>query len=135
MKRDPKVSRLAELRLLDGVSIRDVARLAPLFDEIDLAEGTVLMRQGRCAGETFVVASGTASVQVDGREIAVLAAGDVVGELAVLARGRRTATVVATTDMRMFVVHPVAFEALLREPLLGARIAACVARRTSALIR
>ena len=48
----------------------------------------------------YIVESGSAAVSLGGEPLGEVAPGDVVGEVAVLASGRRTASVVATTPVR-----------------------------------
>jgi CRP-like cAMP-binding protein len=79
----------------------DVARLA---DEVDVPTGYRLTSQGRYAREFFVVISGSAEVSRGGVPVGTVAAGDFFGEVGLLSpRWERTATVVATTPMRLLV--------------------------------
>lgn len=131
-KPDPKHARMAEQPLLSGLSRHELARLAPLFDELELPAGSVLTRQGFTAGETFLVRSGVVSVEIDGTEVAQCGPGELIGELAVLARTPRTATVTAVTDLSLFVVTPRALVSVLStNETLAERVASIVARRAS----
>lgn len=128
-QRDPKVERLAAVPMLRGCSEGELERLAPLFDELDLRAGDVLMREGRSGSETFIILAGQVSVTSGGEQVAVLGPGDVVGELAVLTRGRRSATVTCDTPARAVVLSPRAFQALIAEPSIGGRVARTLAER------
>jgi len=88
-----------------------VARLA---DEVGVAAGSELTRQGGYAQEFFVVVSGTADVFRDGERVGALAPGDFFGEVGLLAaRWERTATVVATSPMRLLVLARRQFRELM----------------------
>ncbi len=76
----------------------------------------------------FVVSEGTADVIKDGEVIRTLGPGDVFGEIAVLSGGRRTATVVATTSMRLITVMNRDVWRLERDlPEVGASLRATIA--------
>jgi CRP-like cAMP-binding protein len=64
------------------------------------AEGQAITREGDLGHCLYVVESGAANVVADGDVIGAVGPGDVVGEIAVLASGRRTASVVATQPLR-----------------------------------
>ena len=89
-----------------------VARLA---DDVGVAAGSELTRQGGYAQEFFVVVSGTADVFRDGERVGALAPGDFFGEVGLLAAHswERTATVVATSPMRLLVLARRQFRELL----------------------
>ena len=88
--------------------------VASWADEIAVPAGTELTRQGAYAQEFFVVVSGTADVTRDGAHVAALEAGDFFGEVGLLGAGwERTATVVATSPMRLLVLARREFRSLL----------------------
>jgi CRP/FNR family transcriptional regulator, cyclic AMP receptor protein len=65
------------------------------------AAGTELTHEGDFGHCMFVILDGTAEVSVEGRVVRELRAGDLFGEIAVTASGRRTADVVAKTPMTL----------------------------------
>ena len=88
--------------------------VASWADEVAVPAGTELTRQGAYAQEFFVVVSGTADVTRDGAHVAALEAGDFFGEVGLLGAGwERTATVVATSPMRLLVLARREFRSLL----------------------
>jgi CRP-like cAMP-binding protein len=107
---------------------RHVARLA---DEVGVAAGARLTRQGGYAQEFFVVVSGTADVYRDDQRVGRLEAGDFFGEVGLLApRWERSATVVATSPMRLLVLARRQFrELLFAVPSAAARIHGAAAQR------
>ena len=75
-----------------------------------LSEGTLLTRQGDPGDELYLVLDGVAVVEVDGRAVAELGPGAVVGERAILEEGLRTSTVRATTPLRVAVARRAAID-------------------------
>ena len=76
------------------------ARLADDFIERQFAPGDVIATEGESGLNFFVVESGEASVTVGGREVRRLAAGDSFGEIALVDKSARSATVTAVSPMR-----------------------------------
>ena len=129
-RRDVKVEHLRGVRLFDGCSDEQLEQIARLADEIAVPAGYVLVYEGDWGHEVFVVAEGSAEVTAGGRMLALLDEGAVIGELAVLNPGPRTATVVAASPMRFFVFDDVAFEQLLQDyPVIARRTMTDVAAR------
>jgi len=95
-----------------------VARIA---SGVDVAQGDALTTEGDFGHALFVVESGTADVTQDGVRIGTVGAGDVVGEIAVLASGRRTASVVATSPLTLLSLFKTDVWALERKAPEAAR--------------
>jgi len=94
-------SRLAAIAFFSELDPDDLARIAERASEAAVAEGDVLASQGDFGHGIYAIEAGTADVAVDGAVVRTLGPGDVFGEIAVLASGRRTATVVATSPMQL----------------------------------
>jgi len=123
-------NRLRELDLFSGLSARELDEVARLTDEVAVEAGRVLGREGEIAYEFFVIEEGTASVEVDGRHVVDLGPGEWFGEIGLLAKERRTATVTAATPMRLAVVFGPNFRRLARElPDVAATIDAEIGER------
>jgi CRP/FNR family cyclic AMP-dependent transcriptional regulator len=117
--------RLKAIPLFRNLSRRDLERLARWADDVDVKAGRHLVDQGAFAHEFMVIESGSAEVTVDGKHIADLGPGDFFGEMALLAEHRRTATVTATSDLRVIVMHEREFRAMEdRMPEVARRIRA-----------
>jgi CRP/FNR family transcriptional regulator, cyclic AMP receptor protein len=128
--KDAKIELLGNVPLFAACSKRDLLRIAALVDEIDIPERKVFIRQGEPAWECFVIAEGKAKASVRGSGSASLGPGDVVGEMALLDRGPRSATVTALTDMHLLVLTSRNFSSLIDDvPLVARRIMAELARR------
>jgi len=124
---------LARARLFDGLSRVELQRIASLTVERRAAAGEVLCRQGEPGHELFVVVQGEAVVERSRRRVASLGPGDVFGELALLDRAPRAATVTARTAMRLLVLGELDFTALLDEvPALPHKMLALLAARVRA---
>jgi CRP-like cAMP-binding protein len=97
--------RLQQLPLFRELTHREVERVARWADEVDVPAGRQLMEEGAFPHEFMVIESGTAEVLHEGKHLADLGPGDFFGEIALLAEHRRTATVTATSDLRIVVMH------------------------------
>jgi len=130
---DIRVDLLRGLPLFELCSKRDLRRIAALAVERELDEGTELIREGEPAGEFYVVVEGAVDVRRRGRRIARLGAGSFVGEIALLSRSPRTATVVASTPLRVLAISGRDFVALLDSlPELWLKVARTLADRVDA---
>lgn len=95
------VQDLAGVPVFGALSGTELESLAANGEHVAVEEGTELTREGDFGHSLFVVTAGTAQVTVDGAVVSELAAGDAFGEIAVVASGRRTASVTATTPMTL----------------------------------
>jgi CRP-like cAMP-binding protein len=103
------------LDLLDAVACR--------AHERSLAPGQTLLREGDPGDEVMIVLAGEATVAVGGTTVGTIAAGDCVGEMAVLERAPRSATVTSSTALRALVVEAADFGRLLdAAPALAQRL-------------
>lgn len=122
-RHDAKRALLRTVGLWSHLSDKELALVARLVYEIQFRQGTVLMEQGRRGAEAFVIIDGRVRVVRDGRELAELGAGAVVGELALLDPAPRSATVVAVTDVNALVLNPSEFHRLITDvPDVGRRV-------------
>jgi CRP/FNR family cyclic AMP-dependent transcriptional regulator len=103
---------LKSMPLFAGLSRRDRDLVARYADEVDVPAGKTLTEEGGSAREFFVIDSGTASVTRGGQEINTLGPGDFFGEIGLLRHSPRTATVTATSPMRLVVLFAQNFAAL-----------------------
>jgi len=108
-----KIDLLKRVPLFAGCSKKELEALAGIADEIDLQEGSVLTREGQPGREFFVLVEGTVDVTQGGEAIAKLDAGDWFGEIALLTKATRTATVTAASPVRVLVVTDRAFRQVL----------------------
>lgn len=127
---DAKIARLKQSPLFEGLSQKQLARLAQLTDDLESPPGTVLCKEGSRGREFFVIIDGEAEVTCRGRRIATVGAGDFFGEIALLEQVNRTATVTALTPLDFFVISDTAFKSVLAtDPTIEHKLLRALARR------
>ena len=94
-------SRLKKIPIFSDISDEEAHRLAAFATETSVAEGQILMKQGDYSVELIAIEEGTADVLQDGKKIASLGPGDLIGEMGLLERRPRSADVVASSPMRL----------------------------------
>lgn len=112
---DPRIAFLRKVPLFGACDDKQLAFIATQVEELDFPVGHVLCRQGESGSEFFVIVSGTADVLRDGRKVQQLGPGDFFGEIALLDRGPRTATVTTTSAMRSLVLAQSQFRNVLSQ--------------------
>lgn len=123
-------ARLESIPLFADLSHREREQVARWADEVDVKEGRHLVDQGEFAYEFFVIEQGTAEVTQDGRHLGDLGPGDFFGEIALLEKERRTASVVATSDMTLIVMTGRDFREMAREmPEVAEKIRSAIRQR------
>ena len=129
-RQDAKIAALKGSPLFEGLSRRQLAELARLTDDLEVAAGTVLCKEGSRGHEFFVITDGQAAVTRGDEHLATLGNGDFFGEMALLEPVRRTATVAAATPLRVFIVSARAFESVLAtDPKIERTVLRTLARR------
>jgi CRP-like cAMP-binding protein len=114
--------------LFSGLSRSEREAIQRVTYERTVTAGEILCEQGQPGYQFFLILEGEASVHQSGRELRRLSPGDHVGELALLDRGLRSATVRAETDMVLQVIDEMDFSTLLDEvPGLAHKLLAVVA--------
>jgi CRP-like cAMP-binding protein len=94
-------NRLKAIPLFSQLSDEEANRLAAFATETSAAEGQILMKQGDYAVELIAIEEGTADIIQDGKKIASLGPGDLIGEMALFNREPRNADAIATSPMRL----------------------------------
>lgn len=94
-------ARIARLPLFAELDDEQRAEVASCVREVEVEAGTTLATQGDNAYEFFVIEEGEAEVRRDGELIGSLRPGDAFGEIGLLVTGTRTASVVATSPMKL----------------------------------
>jgi CRP-like cAMP-binding protein len=130
LHKDAKLELLKRVPLfskLDKKGLQDVAHIA---DELDLPAGKEMATEGDRGREFFVLIKGEAEVTKNGSRINTMRAGDFFGEIALVTKMPRTATVTATSDVDVLVITERAFDNLLKKsPEIGRSVAEALAER------
>jgi len=100
----PSVDLLQRVPLFAELKPKELEKLSTSFKERDFAEGEDVAEEGETAGggRFYVIESGEAIVSVHGEERARLGRGDYFGDVAMIDRGERTATIHAASDLRCY---------------------------------
>jgi CRP-like cAMP-binding protein len=129
-RQDTKIAGLKRSPLFEGLSRKQLTEIARLSDDLTVPAGTVLCEEGTRGQEFFVIIDGEAAVTRGGRRVAKVGPGDFFGEIALLERVRRTATVTALTPLSFFVISAQAFGAVVEaDPTVERRLLQTLARR------
>ena len=115
LRKNTKVELLQAVPLFASCSKAELERIASLADELDLADGATLIREGERGREFLVIVDGTVRVTKRGKKVRDLGSGDFIGEIALVVDRPRTATVTATSPVRLLVVTDRAFSRLLEQ--------------------
>jgi SulP family sulfate permease len=131
---------LDRIPLLGDFAADQVERLRPWLEPVAWPAGHVVFRHGDPGSSLYLVTKGRASVHLrheDGDiRLATFAVGAVFGELALLDRGPRSATVTVDDDLAGFSLSEASFGALCREqPDLAIKLLSALARELSVRIR
>jgi CRP/FNR family transcriptional regulator, cyclic AMP receptor protein len=97
-------AKLDTIPLFAGLTLDQRASVASACDELEVEDGTVLVREGDFGHAVFAITSGTADVVHDGVVVNSLGPGDYFGEVAVMSGGRRSASVVATSPLKLVTI-------------------------------
>ena len=111
--RPDKVDILRGIPLFSRLSQRQLSAIANSADLAARREGAVLAKQGAQGLEAIIIVDGRARVEVDGKAIAELGPGDVVGEMSVIDGKPRSATVIAETPISLLILHRRDFVSLM----------------------
>jgi CRP-like cAMP-binding protein len=110
------VSELARVPLFSGLSKRQLKKLASSFRERTYGPGITIVREGQMSGVGFfVIVEGTAVVSVRGSVVDTIGPGDYFGELAMITRKERGATVTSETGTRCLVISFIDFRQFVQQ--------------------
>ncbi|MDH3678795.1 MAG: cyclic nucleotide-binding domain-containing protein [Acidimicrobiia bacterium] len=113
-REDQKIARLKSVGLFAGADDTALRHLASAADEVHVAAGTVIISEGHHHSEGYIIAEGTASVLIDGEEVAEIGVNEVFGELGLFGgHPTASATVAAKTDVAAFVIPYNLFDQVL----------------------
>jgi CRP/FNR family cyclic AMP-dependent transcriptional regulator len=133
LRKRTKVDLIAGVGLFAGCSKKELEQIAAASDELSVAAGAVLMREGERGREFVVIVDGEVDVTQGGKHLRTMGPGEFAGEIALVADVPRTATVTATGPLRILVLSDNAFQRLIREtPTIAAKVLAVLGERLHA---
>jgi CRP-like cAMP-binding protein len=133
LHKDTKIELLKAVPLFAGCSKAELQRIASLADELELGDGATLIREGERGREFIVVVEGTVVVTRKGKKVRDLGAGDFIGEIALVSDVPRTATVTASSPVRLLVVTDRAFRGLVEQmPSIATKVLQSLGERLHA---
>ena len=130
--KDAKVELLKRVPLFSKLDKKGLQEVAQIADELDLPSGKEMATEGDRGREFFVLLKGEAEVTKGGQRINTMKEGDFFGEIALVTKMPRTASVTATSDVDVLVITERAFDSLLKKsPEISRSVAEALAERVA----
>ena len=126
----PKALDLKSIWLFSSCTASELRKIRGSLDEVEVPAGKVLVEEGRVGLEFYLIVDGEATVTRNGKYVATLGPGSHFGELALLDRRPRSASVVSETAMDVLVLSQRQFNSLLQSvPTISRKLLAALATR------
>jgi CRP-like cAMP-binding protein len=130
LSKNEKVELLKRTALFSECTKADLVEVAISADEREAPAGDRLTEEGRRGREFFLLVEGAVAVRRGGKKLADLGPGDWFGEIAILTHRPRTATVTATSPVRLLVITDRAFRRVVEtRPRVALNVLRSVAER------
>lgn len=130
--KDSKVELIRKVPLFSRLDKKGLQAVAQIADELDLPAGKVMAQEGDRGREFFILLEGEADVTKGDQSINTMREGNFFGEIALITHMPRTASVTATTDVRVLVINERDFGALIKKsPEVARGIAEALAERVA----
>lgn len=130
-----KLKLLKSVPLFAKLSGPELERIATTADELDFKEGRQLAKEGAAGREFFVIVEGTAEVTTGSRKLRTLADGDFFGEISLITRLPRTATVTTISPLRALVITDRSFRRMLADsPAIQRKVLEALGERLNATV-
>ncbi|MEO7803530.1 MAG: cyclic nucleotide-binding domain-containing protein [Actinomycetota bacterium] len=128
------VDQLACVGLFEDVPKKHLKKIASLVEVREVPNGEELIREGTYTRDFFMILSGSATVSVRGKQRDTMGRGEFFGEIALLAKAMRSATVTSSSPMQLAVIGAADFQGLLEsEPHIALYMLGVMARRWETL--
>jgi CRP/FNR family cyclic AMP-dependent transcriptional regulator len=129
-RRDVKLEHLGRTWLFSGCNKKELGLIGRASDEVEVDAGRLLCEEGKPGFEFFLILDGRAGVSRSGRKIATLRRGQYFGELSLLDRKPRSATVTSETPMQLLVLDQRQFDGIMDQvPGLAHKLLTAMADR------
>jgi CRP-like cAMP-binding protein len=123
LRKNAKLELLASIPLFGSCSKRELEQIGAIADETNVPAGRTLIEQNQSAHEFFALIEGTADVRRNDRKVKEMSGGDFFGEIALITKTPRTATVTTTSPARLLVIRGRDFDRVLSEaPSIAVKI-------------
>lgn len=130
LTKNEKIELLRRIPLFAECTKAELIEVAISADEREAPAGQDLTEQGQRGQEFFILVEGSVTVRRSGRKLADLGPGDWFGEIAILTYKPRTATVTATSPVRLLVISDRAFRRVVEtSPRIALKVLRNVAER------
>ena len=130
LTKNEKIELLRRIPLFAECTKAELVEVAISADEREATSGQVLTQEGQRGREFFMLVTGAVAVTRSGRKLADLGPGDWFGEIAILTYKPRTATVTATSPVRLLVISDRAFRRVVETtPRIALKVLRNVAER------
>ncbi len=126
---DPFVETLGTVPLFSACSKKELQMVTKSAEHLAIPAGKVVVTEGAAGTEFFVILEGRARVERHGRHVAALGPGGFFGDLALLDRAPRNASVIADTELHVAKIGQRAFDELLDHPGFSKKLLTGLARR------
>jgi CRP/FNR family cyclic AMP-dependent transcriptional regulator len=110
---DKKIDHLSQVKMFSSLNKKELGLVAKASEVVHVPAGTDIVKEGEIGHEVYLIASGSAVVKRRGKKVATLEPGRYFGEMALLDRGPRTATVTAEEPSELIVLGQREFMAVL----------------------
>lgn len=130
MAADSKLDLLAGVKLFSSLNKKELGLVSRASDVIDVPAGTEIVKEGEVGHEFYLILRGVATVRRNGRKIATLGPGSYFGEMSLLDKGPRSATVVTDEASSLVVLGQREFGAVLDQvPAVAHKLLVAMAGR------
>ena len=131
---DTKVERLRQIPLFHGCNKPTLEEIARLVDEVDVPDGYTLIREGAFGEQFILIIEGRVRIDRGGKTIRTMGPGEFLGEIALIDKGRTTATATTEGPAKLFILGHQAFNSLLdQSPAVRLDIMTALANRVRQL--
>jgi CRP-like cAMP-binding protein len=129
-----KLDMLRRVPLFTGCKTSALEQIGRLADEVDVADGYTLIREGTFGEQFFLILEGRVRIERGGQTVRTLGPGEFLGEIALIDKGRTTATATTEGPARLFVLGHREFNSLLdQSPAIRLEVMAALAARVRQL--
>ncbi len=133
MTQDSKLVQLSNMWMFSECSKSELAKIGRVADEISVTPSTILCEEGRPGFEFFFILDGRCAVRRRGKKVAILGPGQYFGELSLLDKRPRSATVIAETTCSLLVLGQKEFNSVMADmPRLAHKLLIAMAGRLRA---